>query len=153
MWNWGVVWWNAEYLVSLCMPGGLPGSGFANYFIEGEPAFSVEDNAWRIKTKDQRIYEFRQADRDAQAKWNQCRQHISPIEELHAKAANEFDGRKRWSSPRGRLRRAFLQSLNFLGLIQKMRRSPLCATCAPCEGPEWPREWALQAHISRTVLS
>ena len=89
------MWWNAEYLVSLCMPGGLPGSGFANYFIEGEPAFSVEDNAWRIKTKDQRIYEFRQADRDAQAKWNQCRQHISPIEELHAKAANEFDGRKR----------------------------------------------------------
>lgn len=91
----GVVWWNAEYLVSLCMPGGLPGSGFANYFIEGEPAFSVEDNAWHIKTKDQRIYEFRQADRDSKAKWNQCRQHLSPIEELHAKAASEFGGRKR----------------------------------------------------------
>lgn len=34
----GIIWWNANYLISAAMPGGMPGgSGFPSNPVEGAP--------------------------------------------------------------------------------------------------------------------
>ena len=92
--NGGIVWWSADYLISLNMPGGQPGSGFANYAIYSEPEFVDGDNAWHVYTDnapDGRVYRFYQPDEVALRLWQNYKQYVPSISQLAELTAKQFE--------------------------------------------------------------
>ena len=94
----GIVWWNADYLISLNMPGGQPGSGFADNFISTEQQFSqpefVEgDDSWHIHTDnapDGRVYRFYKPDEGTMSLWQLYQQYVPSLDALQQMANQQY---------------------------------------------------------------
>lgn len=82
----GIAFWNADYLISAGMPGGTPGSGFGYTPVRGTPVYDEELGLWRIAQElaPDTVYSFYLPSERNIRLWEQYKQYVLPIEELHA---------------------------------------------------------------------
>ncbi len=82
----GVVWWNANYLIDIATTH-MPGSGFAYYKIEGKPEWVEDKNCWRVASSPDRVYLFRLPTEEMLRQWEEFKQYIPSLEQLHRQAS------------------------------------------------------------------
>lgn len=82
----GIVWWNLGYIASCNMPGGMPGSGFAENPVKGTPRYNQAADCYLLQDRQKRIYIFQKPDEETLRFWEQYKQYI-PNREYFDKTA------------------------------------------------------------------
>ena len=88
----GVVWWNADYVISVNMPGGTPGSGFGNYMLDGEPVFDELAQVWTLPGQDGNAngYIFSLPTPEMMRLWEGYKQYVPSVQTLQVMAVKDY---------------------------------------------------------------
>jgi hypothetical protein len=76
----GIIWWSANYFISIGLSN-MPGSGFADYRIDGKLYFDSHFDTWCIKEEGE-LYKFLPANREILSDWDEYKEYIPSLEEL-----------------------------------------------------------------------
>lgn len=88
----GVVLWNLDYIINANIPGGQPGSGFADTPVDGDPVFDGFSGMWILKQRNvaDQVYRMALPSEVELVRYETWRQYVPSIEKLQEQTINNY---------------------------------------------------------------